>query len=296
MKTRKNALNASYPPLKFDAGAWNGWGFRDGRTSLVRYAPKPRPVQLDAYGQAIEFDLVRSALIVIDMQNDFCHPLGWFGQKGISVKPTRKPIPVLQRLIPMWRSLGRPVIWLNWGVRPDRLNLPAVVQFCGKRSPEEVGYAETSPIDRGLSLVPGHWGAQVIDELQVDSSDITVYKHRLSGFWDNELDSVLRGLDVRTLLFAGVNTDRCVFSTLQDAGFLGYDSILLADACSTSSPAYITRAIHSIVQRLHGFVASSDALIAGLNEMNTKKFAPNHSLQTRRSSRPTVSTSPRKGK
>jgi ureidoacrylate peracid hydrolase len=94
MKTRKNALNASYPPLKFDAGAWNGWGFRDGRTSLVRYAPKPRPVQLDAYGQAIEFDLVRSALIVIDMQNDFCHPLGWFGQKGISVKPTRKPIPV----------------------------------------------------------------------------------------------------------------------------------------------------------------------------------------------------------
>ncbi len=255
----------------FGPSASNAWSAQDGCTSLVRRAPKPRPVRLDASGQLIEFDLARSALIVVDMQNDFCHPQGWFGQKGISVRPTRKPIPVLQRVLPVWRASGRPVIWLNWGVRPDRLNLPPVVQFTGKRRPDAVGYAEASPIDRGLSLVPGQWGAQVIDELPVDDADVTVYKHRLSGFWDNELDSVLRGLDVRTLFYAGVNTDRCVFSTLQDAGFLGYDNVLLADACSTSSPAYVTRAIHAIVQRLHGFVASSDALMAGLGELSPKR-------------------------
>jgi len=55
-----------------------------------------------------------------------------------------------------------------------------------------------------------------------------------------------------------------VFSSLQDAGFLGYDNLLLADACSTPSPAYVTRAIHFIVQQLHGFVVTSAALLAAL--------------------------------
>jgi len=250
--------------LMFGPGASTSWRSDGHRTSLVRHAPRPRPVQIDASGDAIEFDLARSALVVIDMQNDFCHPKGWFGQRGVRVAPMRKPIPVLQQLLPAWRGAGAPVIWLNWGIRADRLNLPASILFKGKRTAEAVGYAERSPEDRGQSLVRGHWGAQVVDELAVLDTDITVHKHRLSGFWDNELDSLLRGLDVRTLFFAGVNTDRCVFSSLQDAGFLGYDCILLADACSTPSPAYVTRAIHMLVRQLHGFVAQSFDLIAAL--------------------------------
>ncbi len=74
----------------------------------------------------------------------------------------------------------------------------------------------------------------------------------------------MRQQGITTLLFAGVNTDRCVFSTLQDAGFLGYDCVLLSNACSTPSPAYVTKAIHFIVQQLHGFVADSGALLAAL--------------------------------
>jgi nicotinamidase-related amidase len=160
------------------------------------------------------------------------------------------------------------VVWLNWGVRPDRLNLSPTVQFKGKRSADGVGYAEASPDDRGLSVVAGEWGAQVIDELSAAPSDITVFKHRLSGFWDNELDSILRQQGITTLLFAGVNTDRCVFSTLQDAGFLGYDCVLLADACSTPSPAYVSKAIHFIVQQLHGFVATTAALMPALKAIH----------------------------
>ncbi|GAA4337130.1 pyrimidine utilization protein B [Pigmentiphaga soli] len=238
----------------------------DGQVlSLVRRPAPPRPLRFGAVGgQALEIDALRSALVVVDMQNDFCHPQGWIGQKGQDVAPMRAPIAAIARLLPAWRAAGGTVLWLNWGIRADRLNLPPTVLYKGSRG-GTTGYGERSPEDHGPSLVPGHWGAQVIEELPVAGSDITVYKHRLSGFWDNELDSVLRRQGVSTLLYAGVNTDRCVFSTLQDAGFLGYDNILLADACGTPSPAYVTDAIHFLVRQLHGFVAGTDALLAALD-------------------------------
>ncbi|WP_429253815.1 cysteine hydrolase family protein [Paraburkholderia sp. GAS333] len=242
----------------------NAWTVTDGRVSLVRRIQKPRPVLIDATPQSLEIDVARSAVVVIDMQNDFCHPEGWFAQKGISVKAARKPIPVISKLLPAWRKAGGSVVWLNWGIRADLANLSATIHFKGKRSRDGVGYGEASPLDRGPALVRGAWGAQVIDELSVEPTDIAVEKHRLSGFWDNELDSILRNRGITTLLFVGINTDRCVFSTLQDAAFIGYDCILLEDACNTSSPAYVTRAIHFIVQQLHGFVARADNLIDSL--------------------------------
>ena len=254
----------SVPP-PFGPAPHNAWSLAaDGRLSLVRAARRARPLALPALPLPLEIDLAASALLVVDMQNDFCHPKGWFGQKGLATAPMRRPIPVLQRLLPAWRATGAPVVWLNWGVRADRANLPPTVLFKGKRSASGVGYGERSPDDRGRALVPGDWGAAVVDDLTVAPGDFTVFKHRLSGFADNELDSLLRAQRIDTLLWAGINTDRCVFSSLQDAGFLGYDNLLVADACSTPSPAYVTRAIHFLVQQLHGFVMTSADLLAAL--------------------------------
>jgi ureidoacrylate peracid hydrolase len=251
-------------PSRFGPVAHNSWALDGSRLCLVRSPRVSKKILIEATSQTLEVDVSGSALIVIDMQNDFCHPQGWFGQRGVNTKLTRKPVAILNRLLPAWRSTGSPVIWLNWGVRPDRLNLSPTIQFKGKRSAEGVGYAERSAFDKGPSLVAGEWGAKVIDELSIASTDITVFKHRLSGFWDNELDSILRMQGITTLFFAGVNTDRCVFSTLQDAGFNGYDCILLKDACSTTSPAYVTKAILFLVEQLHGFVATADDLITQL--------------------------------
>lgn len=261
---RPKTEHAGADAASFGPSMHNSWASSDEGISLVRKRRPVRAIRIDARPQAVQMDVNRTALVVVDMQNDFCHPEGWFGQKGVNLRATRKPIPTIARLLPAWRAAGGAVVWLNWGVRPDRLNLPPAVHFKGKRSASGVGYAERSPIDRGRSLVPGEWGAQVVDELPVAPGDITVFKHRLSGFFDNELDSVLRQQGITTLLFAGVNTDRCVFSTLQDAGFLGYDCVLLEDACSTVSPAYVTRAIHFIVEQIHGFVATAEGLLASL--------------------------------
>ncbi len=268
--------NAPQPGI-YGPAPHNAWTLDGERVSLVRRPRRPRPLDLPAQPQAVRIDLARSALVIVDMQNDFCHPEGWFGQKGIGVRPMRRPIPVIAALLPAWRAAGGAVVWLNWGVRPDRLNLSPTIQFKGRRPRDGAadlpGYAEASAQDRGLSVVPGHWGAQQVDELPPAPGDITVFKHRLSGFWDNELDSVLRGQGLQTLLFAGVNTDRCVFSTLQDAGFLGYDCLLLEDACSTPSPAYVSRAIHFIVRQLHGFTATAADLQAALPTPRTGRPA-----------------------
>ena len=70
----------------------NAWQFGEEGLSLVRQTRSTNAVRFDALPQPIEIDLARSALVVVDMQNDFCHPRGWFGQKGISVKPMRRPI------------------------------------------------------------------------------------------------------------------------------------------------------------------------------------------------------------
>jgi len=254
-------------PVAYGPHPDNAWHQHYGVTSLLRPAHTSKPLLFTSDQGNLELDIGASALVVVDMQNDFCHPEGWFAQKGASMQATRRPIPRLRRLLPAWRAAGGRVIWLKWGIRADRLNLPPVVHFVGKRSASGVGYGEHSPIDHGPALVQETWGAEVISELKIEPADIQVYKHRLSGFWDNELDSILRAQGITSLLFAGINTDRCVFSSLQDAAFLGYDCVLLRDACSTPSPAYVSRAIHFLVAQCHGFVATAAALNTALTSM-----------------------------
>lgn len=241
------------------------WTVHGDHVSLVRAPIAPRPLRVSAEPQAIEIDLARAALVVVDMQNDFCHTEGWFGCKGLDVAPMRKPINAIAGLSDALRRAGVPIVWLNWGIRADRANLPSSVLYRGKRSAAAAGYGEPSSSAHGPSLVQGSWGAAQIAELPAQPGDISVDKHRLSGFWDSELDSVLRNAGITTLLFAGINTDRCVFSTLQDAGFLGYDCVLVEDACGTPSPQYVSDAIVFLVRQLHGFTTTCSALLSSLH-------------------------------
>jgi ureidoacrylate peracid hydrolase len=233
--------------------------------SFVRSRKQQRIVLLEATPQPVELDLAATALVVVDMQNDFLHPEGWFAARGVDSAPVTAVVPAVERLTSAIRQAGIPVIWLNWGIRADRANLPATFVAKG-RSARAPTYAEPSPSGRGRILVRDDWGAATIDELTVDPSDILVHKHRLSGFWDNEFDSILRQRGITALLFTGVNTDRCVFSTLQDAGFLGYDCVLVEDACATDSPDFVRDAVLYLVRLLHGVVATSDAIFSAIGK------------------------------
>ena len=231
---------------------------------MVRPPLEPRAVAFDAQPKPLEIDLARTALIVIDMQNDFCHPDGWLAGIGVDILPAREPIAPLLRLLPGLRAAQVPVVWVNWGARPDLANISPALRHVYDPEGLDVGLGYSGGPRRAPVLTEGSWSAAIVDELKPEPGDIRVSKHRMSGFWDTPLDSILRNLRVETLLFAGVNADQCVLHTLADANFLGYDTILLEDATATTSPAFCMEATLYNVRQIFGFTATTAALGAAL--------------------------------
>jgi nicotinamidase-related amidase len=250
--------------LPLGASPANRWLVSDTQADLVRRPPSPLVVELAAAPQALRIDLRRTAFLVIDMQNDFCAPGGWLQHIGVDIAPARRPIAPLQLLLPKLRQRGARVVWVNWGNRPDRLNLSPALLHVYKPSGKGVGLGDPLPGSGAPVLEKGSWAAAIVDELVPAASDVMVDKYRMSGFWDTALDSILRNLGITTLMFGGVNLDQCVLCTLQDANFLGYDCILVEDCAATTSPAYCRDATIYNVKQCFGFVASSAAVADGL--------------------------------
>ena len=183
---------------------------------------------------------------------------------GVDITAARRPSDPLKTLLPVLRKHDVPVIWLNWGNRPDRLNLPPSVLHVYDPAGEDKGIgAAIGSTDRKV-LEDGSWNAAIVDELEVDPEDIHISKYRMSGFWDTPLEGILKNLRVDTLLFSGVNSDQCVLSTLTDAGCLGYDCILLEDCSATTSPDFCQDATVYNVRQCYGFVASGSDLAKNL--------------------------------
>jgi nicotinamidase-related amidase len=241
----------------------NSWRLNDGAIDTTRPPHEPRPLRLAAEPRDVIIDLARSAFISIDMQNDFCSPGGLCDATGRGLEETRKPIAPMQRLVPALRDAGVPIVWVNWGNRPDRLNLSPALLWSFDPDSEGVGIGDPLPGGAGNILTKDSPSAALVPELETAPGDIFVDKYRLSGFWDTPLDSILRNLRIDTLLFAGVNADQCVMGTMIDAHFLGFDTLLLKDCTATGSPRYCWDAT-LYNAKLHGFVVESEAIVAGL--------------------------------
>jgi nicotinamidase-related amidase len=251
------------PAVALGPTAANSWRVGPGAVDLRRPARPARPVTVEALPQRLTLDLAGTAVIVVDMQNDFCHPDGWLAGIGVDIAGARGPIPVLAELVPELRAAGVPVVWLNWGNRPDRANLPPGVLHVYNGDGTGTGIGDALPGGARV-LTEGSWAAAVVDELTVEPGDVRVSKYRMSGFWDTPLDSVLRNLRVDTLLFAGVNADQCVLATLTDAACAGYDVVMVEDAVGTTSPEFCTQATVYNVRQCFGFTTTSADLTAAL--------------------------------
>lgn len=243
----------------------NAWTVDAQTADITRPPLPPRPIVLPTDTKTLRLDLAKAAVLVIDMQNDFCHPDGWLAHIGVDVTPAREAIAPLKFLLPELRQAQVPIVWLNWGNRPDLLNISAGLRHVYNSTGEGVGLGDRLPNGAPV-LMKESWAAAVVDELIQEPHDVYVDKYRMSGFWDTPLDSILRNLGRTTLFFAGVNADQCVMATLQDANFLGYDCILVGDCTATTSPDYCLKATLYNVNQCFGFVTDSHAIVGAIGE------------------------------
>ena len=262
MMTRRESTDVR----RFGTGA-EKWLIEENHVDMTVAMTSPLPVTIQTERQSLRFDVRRTVLIVIDMQNDFCAEGGWADQNDFDCSPDRNPIEPLSKLLPIIRQAAMRVIWLNWGNRPDLMNMAPNQMHIFNPTGKGVGLGDPLP-DRGAHVLQkDSWSAAVVDQLEQRAEDIRVDKYRISGFWDTPLDSILRNLGVQTILFTGVNLDHCVMSTLQDASFLGYGCVLVADCCGTTSPDYCVQATLFNVTNVFGFVTDSSNLIKPLQHI-----------------------------
>ena len=204
------------------------------------------------------------------MQNDFGAPGGMFARAGIDIGGIRAAVGPTARVLAAARAARVAVVYLKMGFRPDLSDLGAAdAPNRIKHRPLGVGDAVRSPDGRdSRTLVRDTWSTDILDELAPEPGDAVVWKTRYSGFFETELDALLRGRGVRSLIVTGCTTSVCVESTIRDAMFRDYPCLLLEDCTAEPIGSDLPRTNHDasllILQGLFAWVSTSDEVVAAL--------------------------------
>jgi ureidoacrylate peracid hydrolase len=231
----------------------------------MRASQASSPVTLAARPEPVTIDLAKTAVIVVDMQNAFAKKGGMLDAAGMPIDGALGAIGPCRRLLAGARASGVKVVYLKMSYNADLSNAG------GPDSPN--WYKETgmvlmtkNPQDWGKYVTEGTWDEEIIDELAAQPGDVVVRKQRYSGFAGTSLDHVLKTANIRYLLFAGVATNVCVWSTLADAFFLDYWPILLEDAVYSQCPPVTVEATLWNVENLFGWVSNVDQVLAVMGD------------------------------
>ncbi len=233
---------------------------------------KTRVVRLNAKPEPIEIDTAKTAVIVVDMQNDFGSKGGMFDRAGIDISGIQKVIDPTAKVLASARRAGVKIIYLKMGFRPDLSDLGS------PDSPNRVlhlrfGVGKTirAPDGRGSRiLIRDTWNTDILPELKPQADDVVIYKHRFSGFYQTDLDATLKKLGIKHLIITGCTTSVCVEATVRDAMYKDYSCVLLTDCMSQptlgkSLPGSNHDAsLVVLTEAGFGWVSSSDQFIKAL--------------------------------
>ncbi len=204
------------------------------------------------------------------MQNDFGAPGGMFARAGVDLSGIRAAVASTVRVLASARAARMGVVYLKMGFRPDLSDLGAAdAPNRIKHRPLGVGDRVRTPDGReSRTLVRDTWSTEIVAELTPQPADAVVWKTRYSGFFETELDTLLRGRGVGSLIVTGCTTSVCVESTIRDAMFRDYSCLLLEDCTAEPIGSDLPRTNHDasllILQGLFAWVATSDALVSAL--------------------------------
>lgn len=187
---------------------------------VARLVAKPAPVDLE---------LNRTVVLVVDMQNDFCSARGAMDREGADLSIVRRTIPATRSALAAARKADMRIVYLKMGFQPD-LSDVGTRDSRNWINNRDVGTSVTSPNGApSRILIRETWNTEIIPELKPAPADTIIYKNRFSGFYQTDLDAILRRWETRFLVVAGCTTSVCVESTIRDAMFRDYSPVLLAD-------------------------------------------------------------------
>lgn len=229
-----------------------------------------RVVRIDAKPEPIAIDTARTAVIVVDMQNDFGAKGGMFDRAGIDLSAFQAVVGPTAKVLAAARRAGLKIIYLKMGFRADLSDLGPSDSPNWMRH-RLFGVGETMRAPDGTEsriLIRDTWNTDIVPELKPQAADVVVYKHRFSGFYQTELDGILKQLGIKYLIVAGCTTSVCVESTIRDAMFRDYSCVLLEDCTGEPIGQELRRNNHEasllVIQRLFGWVSGSEQFIKAL--------------------------------
>ena len=253
--------------------AYQGLTPREERPSTSRgdiMSIESRVVSIQAKPAAIRVDLAKTAVLVVDMQNDFGAKGGMFDLAGSDLSVIQQTVAPCVRIVAAARTIGLPIVYLKTAHSPDFVDMgregSRYWQMCQRLKIGETTVAPNGEPSR--ILIEGTWNTEILPELSPSPNDLVITKKRFSGFYETTLDERLRELNVDTLIVIGCTTSICVESTIRDAYFRDYICVLPADC--TGQPKRPGSSIGSheasleIIERSFGWISSSDDILSSI--------------------------------
>jgi ureidoacrylate peracid hydrolase len=223
-----------------------GYAAPDSRTDSVTLPARPEPLRLKPS---------ETAVIVVDIQNAYASPGGYIDIAGFDISGAPAAIAKTKIALEAARKAGLTVIFFQNGWDKDYVEAGTVGSPNWHKS-NALKTMRARPELQGTLLAKGTWDYAIVDELTPLPGDIVIPKTRYSGFFNTNIDSVLRARGIRNLVFTGIATNVCVESSLRDAFHLEYFAVVLEDATHHAGPAFVQQAALFNIEKFFGWVST----------------------------------------
>lgn len=187
------------------------------------------------------------AVVVIDMQQDFCSPSGAFGMAGIDISANERIVSPTNTFVGRMRETGAHIIWIKQAASPNHMS-PAIMRRL-RRAPERMELCKQ-----------GTPGFNLTDGLKVEVADSTVEKFRYSAFFGSSLDQILRSSSIQTIVLTGTAANGCVDTTARDGAQMDYDVVIAQDLVGHSDATLASAALTNL-DRHFALVCDSNEIL-----------------------------------